>query len=72
VPPEYHLGDKALYMKAVEASRPMYSKDGVIPEAGMKNALDMLVQFDEEMKGAKVDLSKTFDGRFIAKAAAGS
>ena len=72
VPPEYHLGDKALYMKAVEASRPMYSKDGVIPEAGMKNALEMLVQFDEEMKGAKVDLSKTFDGRFIKKAAAGS
>jgi NitT/TauT family transport system substrate-binding protein len=32
----------------------------------------MLTQFDEEMKGAKVDLSKTFDGRFVAKAAAGS
>jgi NitT/TauT family transport system substrate-binding protein len=72
VPPEYHLGDKDLYMKAVEASRPMYSKDGVIPEAGMKNALDMLVQFDEEMKGAKVDLAKTFNDRFIKKAASGS
>ena len=72
VPPEYHLGDKTLYMKAVEASRPMYSKTGVIPEAGMKNALDMLVQFDEEMKDAKIDLSKTFNDRFIKKAASGS
>ena len=72
VPPEYHLGDKGLYMKAVEASRPMYSKDGVIPVAGMKNALDMLVQFDEEMKSATVDLPKTFNDRFIKKAASGS
>jgi NitT/TauT family transport system substrate-binding protein len=72
VPPEYHLGDRAVYIKAVEASKPMYSKDGVIPQAGMKNALDMLLQFDEELKGANVDLSKTFDDRFIKKAAAGS
>ena len=50
----------------------MYSKDGIIPQAGMKNALDMLVQFDEEMKGTKVDLSKTFDPRFVQKAASGS
>ena len=29
----------------------------------------MLVQFDEEMKNSKVDLSKTFDDRFAKKAA---
>jgi NitT/TauT family transport system substrate-binding protein len=71
VPEEYHLGDRKLYMAAFEASRPMYSKTGIIPEAGMKNALQMLVQFDAEMKDAKVDLNKTFDDRFIKKAAAG-
>lgn len=69
VPPEYHLGDPALYLKAVLASRPMYSKDGIVSAAGMKNAFDMLVQFDEELKGAKVDLPKTFDDRFVKKAA---
>jgi NitT/TauT family transport system substrate-binding protein len=72
VPPEYHLGDKVVYMKALEASRPMYSKTGIIPPEGMKNALDMLVAFEDELKDAKIDLSKTFDGRFIQKAAAGS
>ncbi len=35
----------------------------------MKNALNMLVEFDPELKAAKIDLPKTFDGRFVAKAA---
>jgi NitT/TauT family transport system substrate-binding protein len=30
----------------------------------------MLLAFDDELKNAKVDLAKTFDGRFVAKAAA--
>jgi NitT/TauT family transport system substrate-binding protein len=46
----------------------MYSKTGIIPPEGMKNAENMLLQFDPELKDAKVDLSKTFDSRFVAKA----
>lgn len=72
VPEEYHLGDRSLYMAAFKASRPMYSTTGLIPDAGMRNALDMLVKFDKEMKDAKVDLKKTFDDRFIKKAASGT
>ena len=30
-----------------------------------------LLAFDEELKSAKIDLSKTFDDRFIKKAAGG-
>lgn len=70
VPEEYFLGDRALYMAAVKASRPMYSTTGIIPPKGMQNALDMLRQFDPELKDAKIDLSKTFDDRFVKKAAA--
>jgi len=36
----------------------------------MKSAADMLLAFDDELKGANVDLAKTFDGRFVEKAAA--
>ena len=36
----------------------------------MQSAADMLLAFDDELKGAKIDLGKTFDGRFVAKAAA--
>ena len=70
MPEEYFLGDRELYMAAVKASRPMYSTTGIIPTKGMQNALDMLQQFDPELKDAKVDLSKTFDDRFVKKAAA--
>jgi NitT/TauT family transport system substrate-binding protein len=70
VPEEYLLGDRALYIAAVKASTPMYSKTGIIPEAGMKTALGMLQQFDAEMKTATVDLPKTFEDRFVKKAAA--
>ena len=69
VPPEYLLGERALYVAAVKASKPTYSQTGVIPESGMKNALNMLVEFDPELKSATIDLPKTFDGRFVKKAA---
>jgi NitT/TauT family transport system substrate-binding protein len=70
VPEDYYLGDKALYVAAVKANKPVYSRTGVIPPAGMKSAADMLLAFDDELKNAKVDLAKTFDGRFVATAAA--
>ena len=68
VPEEYWLGDKALYIAAVKASKPTYSLDGIIPAAGMRSANDMLVAFDDELKAAKVDLARTFDDRFVKKA----
>lgn len=68
VPEEYLLGDRALYLNAVKNSLPVYSRTGFIPEAGMKNALGMLVAFDPELKAANIDLNKTFDGSFVAKA----
>ena len=35
----------------------------------MKSAADMLLAFDEELKSAKLDLARTFDDRFVRKAA---
>jgi NitT/TauT family transport system substrate-binding protein len=69
VPEDYYLGDKPLYVAAVKANKPVYSLTGVIPAAGMKSAADMLLAFDDELRDAKVDLAKTFDGRFVQKAA---
>ena len=71
VPEEYFLGDKALYLSAFKASRPMYSTTGIITPQGMQNGLNLLLQFDPEMKDAKIDLNRTFDDRFVKKAAAG-
>jgi NitT/TauT family transport system substrate-binding protein len=70
VPEEYLLGDKALYVLAVKNSKPTYSQTGLISESGIKSTNDMLVQFDAELKAAKVDLAKTFEPKFAVKAAA--
>ena len=66
VPEEFHMGDRTLYVEAVKHSLPTYSRDGVITEASMK-AAQALLAFDAEVASAKVDLAKTFDGRFIGK-----
>jgi NitT/TauT family transport system substrate-binding protein len=71
VPEEYFLGDKALYVAAVKANKQAYSLTGLIPAAGMKSAADMLLAFDEELKDAKIELAKTFEDRFVKKAAGG-
>ena len=71
VPEEYYLGDKPLYLFAVKASSAMYSRDGIVSAQGMKNAYEMLIQFDKELKDAKLDLARTFEDRFVKKAAAG-
>ncbi len=71
VPEEYYIGDRALYLNAFNASKPMYSKTGIIPDKGMQNANEMLILFDKEVADAKVDLKTTFDGRFVQKAASG-
>jgi NitT/TauT family transport system substrate-binding protein len=68
VPEEYHLGDKPLYLKAVQNSLESYSRDGIVQRSGMESVMDMLKQLDPELKDAKVDLASTFDERFVRKA----
>ncbi|QRM30895.1 ABC transporter substrate-binding protein [Microvirga sp. VF16] len=69
VPEEYYLGDKPLYLKAVQNSLESYSRDGIIQTSGMQSVLDMLRQLDPELKDAKVDLAATFNDRFVRQAA---
>ena len=71
VPEEYFLGDKTLYLAAVKANKQVYSLTGLVAPAGMQSSADMLTAFDPELKAAKVDLSRTFEDRFVRKAAGG-
>ena len=68
MPAEYHLGDKPLYIRAVQNSLESYSRDGIVQKSGMESVLDMLKQLDPELKDAKIDLAATFDERFVRKA----
>ena len=69
MPEEFMLGDKPLYIEALKAVADAYSKDGIIRPETQKRSLEFLQKFDDELKAAKIDLTKTWDGRFVAKAA---
>lgn len=71
VPPEYHLGDKGLYVKAFNASREAYSKTGIMDKAGMQSVADMITSLDPELKHANLDVSKSFEPKFVQAAAKG-
>jgi len=69
IPPEYLLGDKAVYFAAFERSREGYSKDGTISPAGAAALYKILRTFDPAVKdGPQVDLAQTYDNRFVERA----
>jgi NitT/TauT family transport system substrate-binding protein len=69
VPEEYLLGDRSVYLSAVKASLPAYSRDGIVSEEGQTRSLEFLRQFEAEFKDANIDPARTWDGRFVKKAA---
>jgi NitT/TauT family transport system substrate-binding protein len=68
VPPDYFLGDRAIYVKALKANLLVYSRTGIITRQGMDSALKMMATFDPDLKDKKIDLQTTFDARFIKRA----
>jgi NitT/TauT family transport system substrate-binding protein len=67
-PESFWLGDKALFAAAVKASIPTFSIDGVVHPDTQQRSFDFLKSFDKELADVKLDLSKTWDGRFAKKA----
>jgi NitT/TauT family transport system substrate-binding protein len=73
VPPEYLAGDRALYLAAFEKSRATYSKDGLIPPAGVQSLYEVLRTFDPAVKAAPVlDVRKSYDNSFVQRSLATS
>jgi NitT/TauT family transport system substrate-binding protein len=65
MPRDYYGGDKDLYVAAMKASIPMYSKDGKMPEGAPETALKVLSAFNPNIKGKHIDLSKTYTNEFV-------
>ena len=69
VPPEYLLGDRALYLSAYQKLRHTYSKDGRIPKALVKNSYEMLLQHHTAVRRAPVLwLEQTHTNAFVEQA----
>lgn len=67
MPKEYYAGDKDLYVKSLQASLSMFTKDGKMPAGGPEKVLEVLTVFNPQLKDAKIDLSKTFTNEFVDK-----
>jgi NitT/TauT family transport system substrate-binding protein len=68
MPPDYYAGDKDMYVTALAGQKDSFTADGIMPSAGAQNALQIELNYVKDMKGATVDLSKTYTNDF-AKAA---
>ena len=69
MPPEYYAGvGKDQYIKALDASKAMYTPDGRMPADGPQTVLNVLNAFDPSVKGHNIDVSKTYTTDFVGSA----
>lgn len=69
VPPEYLLGDRALYAASFERLRPTYSRDGMIPKKGVDNSYKVLLAHNTAVRRAPVVwINQTYTNVFVEKA----
>ncbi|WP_424890688.1 ABC transporter substrate-binding protein [Streptomyces sp. XH2] len=68
MPEDYAKAGKDLYVQAIKNTLPMFTKDGVMPEDGPRTVHEVLKSFNPDLKGAKVDLQKTYTTEFVKKA----
>jgi NitT/TauT family transport system substrate-binding protein len=70
MPADYAGADKALYVKSIKDSSPMFTADGVMPAGGPQTVLDVLGTFSAIVKSKKssIDLQKTYTTEFATKA----
>jgi NitT/TauT family transport system substrate-binding protein len=72
VPEEYALGNRDVYVRALAASRAMYSPDGRFVPGAVETAYQVLKVFDPSVAAATVDLSKSYTGAFVERALTGN
>lgn len=68
MPADYYGSDKDGYIAALDGQKDSFTADGVMPAAGAQNALDIELKYVKDMKGATVDISKTYTNEFVNNA----
>jgi len=68
MPADYYAGDKDMYVTALDGQKDSFTADGKMPPAGAQNALDIELKYVKDMKGATVDLAKTYTNDFASAA----
>ncbi|MGZ5179852.1 MAG: ABC transporter substrate-binding protein [Ramlibacter sp.] len=68
MPKDFYAGDKEGYVKALAEGKGMFTPDGVMPAGGPETVLAVLSEFSKNVKGKKVDLSRTYTTEFVKNA----
>jgi NitT/TauT family transport system substrate-binding protein len=67
MPPDYALGNKAVYVQAIKNSLPTYSRDGHFPREAGETAYTVLKAFDPAVASASIDVAATYSNAFVDK-----
>jgi NitT/TauT family transport system substrate-binding protein len=65
VPAEYYGDDKAIYIKALARSKPIFIPDGRMPANGPAHVLRVLTHTERSLQGRAVDLASTYTLEFV-------
>jgi len=68
MPADYDAGDRALYVRAIAASKPMFTLDGRMPHSGPATVLKVMTAIDRNVQYKNIDLAKTFTEEFVSAA----
>ncbi|MFL5368928.1 MAG: ABC transporter substrate-binding protein [Myxococcales bacterium] len=68
VPPEYYGNEREIYKIALQRNREGFSPDGRNSIEAAQHVYKVLEAFEPAVKGAKIDLSKTFDNHYVEAA----
>lgn len=70
LPKSYQVGERDMYLKAIEHTRTVYSTDGRYDPDGVKAVLGVLAASDPTVAAAqsRIDLPSTYTNKFVEKA----
>ena len=68
VPEGHMLGDRGLFLDAFLRNRDALSVDGLMPNGGPETALRVLSEHHERVRGARIDLSRTYTDDMAVRA----
>ncbi len=63
---DYYAKNQDLYVAALKASLPMFTKDGKMPADGPETVLKVLAAFNPSVKGKHIDLARTYSNEFVS------
>jgi NitT/TauT family transport system substrate-binding protein len=65
LPADIYGGDRAIYIKALARSKPIFIPDGRMPANGPANVLRVLTHTEHSLQGKAVDLASTYTLEFV-------